>query len=170
MFSLSFLLQVQEPCLKTLCQLIFTESKSWPYQPYQYRYQDYHTASLMKAISAIARFSRTLSTMFAAGVPLVEAMSTVAGATGNILFHEVILNIREDVAAGTQLHESMRSHELFPYMVVQMISIGEQSGSLDTMLAKIADFYEDDDDNLVNGLSSLLEPLIMSVLGYWSAA
>lgn len=115
--------------------------------------------------SAIARFSRTLSTMFAAGVPLVEAMSTVAGATGNILFHEVILNIREDVAAGTQLHESMRSHELFPNMVVQMISIGEQSGSLDTMLAKIADFYEDDVDNLVNGLSSLLEPLIMSVLG-----
>lgn len=115
--------------------------------------------------SAIARFSRTLSTMFAAGVPLVEAMSTVVGATGNILFHEVILNIREDVAAGTQLHESMRSHELFPNMMVQMISIGEQSGSLDTMLAKIADFYEDDVDNLVNGLSSLLEPLIMSVLG-----
>lgn len=115
--------------------------------------------------SAIARFSRTLSTMFAAGVPLVEAMNSVAGATGNILFHEAILNIREEVATGTQLHQSMRSHELFPNMVVQMISIGEQSGSLDSMLAKIADFYEDDVDNLVNGLSSLLEPLIMSVLG-----
>lgn len=115
--------------------------------------------------SAIARFSRTLSTMFAAGVPLVEAMDSVAGAAGNILFHEAILNIKEEVSAGTQLHKSMQSCELFPNMVVQMISIGEESGSLDDMLAKVADFYEDDVDNLVEGLSSLLEPLIMSVLG-----
>ena len=115
--------------------------------------------------SAIARFSRTLSTMFAAGVPLVEAMNSVAGAAGNILFHEAILNIKEEVSAGTQLHKSMQSCELFPNMVVQMISIGEESGSLDDMLAKVADFYEDDVDNLVEGLSSLLEPLIMSVLG-----
>ena len=115
--------------------------------------------------SAIARFSRTLSTMYAAGVPLVEAMGSVAGTTGNILFHETILNMREDVAAGTQLHRSMQGYELFPNMVIQMISIGEESGSLDSMLAKVADFYEDDVDNLVNGLGSLLEPLIMSVLG-----
>jgi type IV pilus assembly protein PilC len=115
--------------------------------------------------SAIARFSRTLSTMFAAGVPLVEAMDSVAGAARNILFHEAILKIREEVSAGTQLHKSMQSCELFPNMVVQMISVGEESGSLDDMLAKVADFYEDDVDNLVEGLSSLLEPIIMSILG-----
>ena len=115
--------------------------------------------------SSIARFSRTLSTMFAAGVPLVEAMDSAAGAAGNILFREAILNIKEDVAAGIQLHQSMQSYQLFPNMTIQMIATGEESGSLDNMLAKVADFYEDDVDNLVDGLNNLLEPLIMSVLG-----
>ncbi|RCL46246.1 MAG: type II secretion system F family protein [Candidatus Thioglobus sp.] len=115
--------------------------------------------------SAIARFSRTLSTMFAAGVPLVEAMDSVAGASGNILFQEATLKIKDEVASGSQLFQSMKQSHLFPNMVVQMVAIGEESGSLDEMLAKVADFYEDDVNNLVEGLSSLLEPLIMAVLG-----
>ena len=115
--------------------------------------------------SAIARFTRTLSTMFAAGVPLVEAMDSVAGASGNILFQEATLQIKDEVASGSQLFQSMKQSGLFPNMVVQMVAIGEESGSLDEMLAKVADFYEDDVDNLVEGLSSLLEPLIMAVLG-----
>ena len=115
--------------------------------------------------SAIARFSRTLSTMFAAGVPLVEAMDSVAGATGNALYQEATLRMKDEVATGTQLQQSMRSTNLFPNMVVQMVAIGEESGSLDEMLGKVADFYEQEVDNLVDGLSSLLEPLIMAILG-----
>ena len=115
--------------------------------------------------SAIARFARTLSTMFAAGVPLVEAMESVAGATGNALFEEATLRMRDEVSTGTQLQQSMRSTGLFPNMVVQMVAIGEESGSLDDMLGKVADFYEQEVDNLVDGLSSLLEPLIMAILG-----
>jgi type IV pilus assembly protein PilC len=115
--------------------------------------------------SAIARFARTLATMFAAGVPLVEAMESVGGATGNILFKEATLRMRDDVATGTQLQQTMRQTGLFPNMMVQMVAIGEESGSLDEMLGKVADFYEDEVDNLVSGLSSLLEPLIMAVLG-----
>jgi len=115
--------------------------------------------------AAIARFSRTLSTMFAAGVPLVEAMESVAGATGNIVYSDAILRIRDEVSTGRQLNLAMRDANLFPSMVVQMVAIGEESGALDEMLAKVADFYEDEVDNAVDSLSSLLEPLIMAVLG-----
>lgn len=115
--------------------------------------------------SAIARFARTLATMFAAGVPLVEAMESVAGATGNSVFEQATLRMKDEVSTGTQLQQSMRSTNLFPNMVVQMVAIGEESGSLDEMLSKVADFYEQEVDNLVDGLSSLLEPLIMAILG-----
>jgi len=115
--------------------------------------------------SVIARFARTLSTMFAAGVPLVEAMETVAGTLGNSLYGEAILVMRDGVATGQQLTICMRQSELFPNMVLQMVSIGEETGSLDGMLAKVADFYEEEVDNAVDGLTSLLEPLIMAFLG-----
>ncbi|MDP1708567.1 MAG: type II secretion system F family protein [Gammaproteobacteria bacterium] len=114
---------------------------------------------------AIARFARTLSTMFAAGVPLVEAMQSVAGATGNIVYSDAVLRMRDDVSTGTQLQQAMRNTQLFPNMVVQMVAIGEEAGSLDTMLAKVADFYEEEVDNMVDSLSSLLEPMIMAILG-----
>jgi type IV pilus assembly protein PilC len=115
--------------------------------------------------SAIARFARTLSTMFSAGVPLVEAMDSVAGATGNALYREATLRMKDATATGTQLQQTMKETALFPNMVVQMVAIGEESGSLDEMLSKVADFYEEEVDNLVDGLSSLLEPLIMAFLG-----
>lgn len=118
---------------------------------------------LTKAI--IARYARTLSTMFAAGVPLVEAMESVAGAAGNQVYAEGILQMRDDVATGQQLQLAMTQTGLFPNMVNQMVAIGEESGSLDAMLAKVADFYEQEVDDAVDGLSSLLEPLIMAVLG-----
>jgi len=115
--------------------------------------------------SAIARFARTLSTMFAAGTPLVESMESVAGATGNIVFYEAIMKIREEIATGTSLNVSMRDSGVFPNMVVQMVSIGEESGAIDAMLSKVADFYEEEVDNLVDALSSLMEPMIMAFLG-----
>ncbi|NOY67709.1 MAG: type II secretion system F family protein [Gammaproteobacteria bacterium] len=115
--------------------------------------------------AAIARFARTLSTMFAAGVPLVEAMESVAGATGNIVYSDAILRIRDEVATGRQLNLAMKDAGIFPPMVNQMVAIGEESGALDDMLGKVADFYEDEVDNAVDSLSSLLEPLIMAVLG-----
>ncbi len=115
--------------------------------------------------SAIARFSRTLETMSAAGVPLVEAMDSVAGATGNIIYHDASLKIRDEVSQGTQLQTSMRNTGLFPNMAIQMVSIGEEAGSLDSMLARIADFYENEVNDAVDALTSLLEPIIMSVLG-----
>ena len=115
--------------------------------------------------SAIARFARTLSTMFAAGTPLVEALSSVAGACGNIVYYEAVMRIREEVATGTQIQTSMRDTKVFPNMVVQMVSIGEESGALDQMLGKIADWYEQEVDDLVDSLTSLLEPIIMAVLG-----
>jgi type IV pilus assembly protein PilC len=118
---------------------------------------------LTKAI--IARYARTLSTMFAAGVPLVEAMESVAGTAGNAVYAEAILGMRDNVATGQQLQLSMAQTKLFPNMVVQMVAIGEESGSLDAMLSKVADFYEAEVDDAVDNLSSLLEPLIMSVLG-----
>lgn len=118
---------------------------------------------LVKA--SIARFARTLATMFAAGVPLVEAMESVAGAAGNIVFSTGILRMRDEIATGTQLQASMRDTQLFPNMVVQMVAIGEESGSIDHMLSKVADFYEEEVDNAVDAMSSLLEPLIMAVLG-----
>jgi type IV pilus assembly protein PilC len=115
--------------------------------------------------SAIARFSRTLSTMFAAGTPLVEAMVSVAGACGNILYYEATMKMRDEVSTGTQLQVAMRESQLFPNMVVQMVSIGEEAGSLDAMLGKVADFYEEEVDNAVDALTSLLEPMIMAFLG-----
>lgn len=115
--------------------------------------------------SSVARFARTLSTMFAAGVPLVEALTSVAKASGNIVFEDAINIMREQVAAGQQLQLAMQQSNLFPNMAVQMVAIGEESGSLDQMCAKVADFYEEEVDNLVDSLTSLLEPLIMSVLG-----
>ncbi|MCG8054033.1 MAG: type II secretion system F family protein [Candidatus Thiodiazotropha endolucinida] len=115
--------------------------------------------------SAIARFSRTLATMSAAGVPLVEALDSVAGATGNVVYSDAVLRMREDVATGQSLQLAMKQRNIFPNMVVQMVSIGEESGSLDDMLNKVADFYEEQVDNAVDAMSSLMEPLIMVVLG-----
>ena len=116
--------------------------------------------------AAIARFSRTLSTMFNAGVPLVSCMDSVSAAVGNEVYKESILEMRDSVAAGEQLHSSMRKYDgLFSNMVVQMIAIGEESGSLDNMLSKVADFYEEEVNNTVDTLSTLMEPLIMIVLG-----
>jgi len=118
---------------------------------------------LVKA--AIARFARTLSTMFNAGVPLVEALESVAGATGNIIYENGVLEIRDEVATGQRLQRAMSNTNLFPNMVIQMIAVGEESGSLDEMSSKVADFYEEDVDNAVDNMSSLLEPLIMGILG-----
>jgi type IV pilus assembly protein PilC len=115
--------------------------------------------------AVIARFSRTLSTTFAAGVPLVEALESTAGATGNAIFARAVYRIRDDVMAGTPLALSIRTTGLFPSMLLQMVTIGEESGSLDDMLAKVADHYEAAVDNAVDSLSSLIEPIIMSVLG-----
>jgi type IV pilus assembly protein PilC len=115
--------------------------------------------------AAIARFARTLSTMFAAGVPLVEALESVAGATGNIVYENAVMRMRDEVATGQRLQRAMETTELFPNMVVQMIAVGEESGSLDTMSGKVASFYEAEVDNAVDAMSSLLEPLIMVILG-----
>ncbi len=115
--------------------------------------------------AAIARWSRTLSTMFAAGVPLVEALSSVAGAAGNIVFYNATQKIRSEVSTGTSLTVAMQNAGIFPNMVQQMVSIGEESGALDSMLSKVADFYESEVDDAVAALSSLMEPLIMVILG-----
>jgi len=115
--------------------------------------------------SAIARYARTLSTTFAAGVPLVEALDSVAGATGNIVYEGAVIRMRDEVATGQRLQRAMENTDLFPNMVNQMIAVGEESGSLDAMSAKVADFYEEEVDNAVDSMSSLLEPLIMAILG-----
>ena len=115
--------------------------------------------------AAIARYARTLATMFAAGVPLVEALQSVAGACGNIVYYDAVLQIRDSVATGQQLQFAMNQTGLFPNMVEQMVAIGEESGALDNMLNKAADFYEQEVDDAVDALSSLLEPIIMSILG-----
>jgi len=115
--------------------------------------------------ASIARYARTLSTMFAAGVPLVEALESVAGATGNIVYEVGVLEMRDEVATGQRLQQAMENTNLFPNMVIQMIAVGEESGSLDEMSSKVADFYEEDVDNAVDNLSSLLEPMIMAILG-----
>ena len=115
--------------------------------------------------AAIARFTRTLSITFAAGLPLVEALSAVAGATGNILYAKATIKIQEEISSGQQMHIAMDNTKLFPSMVIQMIAIGEESGTLEQMLSKVADFYEEGVDNAVDSLSSLLEPIIMSILG-----
>ncbi len=118
---------------------------------------------LVKA--AIARYARTLATTFAAGVPLVEALTSVAGATGNIVYEKAVLKMRDEVSTGQRLQRSMENSGLFPNMVNQMIAVGEEAGSLDTMAGKVAEFYELEVDAAVDGLSSLLEPIIMAILG-----
>ncbi|PHS12439.1 MAG: type II secretion system protein F [Kangiella sp.] len=115
--------------------------------------------------AAIARFTRTLATTFAAGVPLVEALDSAAGASGNALYRDAIYSIRNDVTTGMQMNMAMTSTGVFPNMVVQMVAIGEESGSIDAMLSKVADIYEQQVDDMVDGLSALLEPIIMAVLG-----
>lgn len=115
--------------------------------------------------AAVARYARTLSTTFAAGVPLIEALESAAGAAGNEIYKNAILDVRADVAAGGQMFSSMKTTRQFPEMVVQMVSIGEESGSLDDMLARVANIYEQEVDDAVDGLTALLEPIIMAVLG-----
>ena len=116
------------------------------------------------AKAAIARFAGTLATLFSAGVPLVEALASVAGATGNMVYQAAVLKMRDEVATGQRLHNAMENARLFPDMIVQMMSVGEESGSLDTLSGKVARFYEEDVDNAVDNLASLLEPLIMVIL------
>lgn len=115
--------------------------------------------------SAIARFTRTLSTTFAAGVPLVEALDSVAGATGNIVFKNAVLKIKQEVSTGRQLNFAMRGSNVFPSLAVQLTAIGEESGALDSMLGKAANFYEEVVDTIVDSLSALMEPVILVVLG-----
>lgn len=137
------------------------------------RFRDWLDISLLKLPlvgslmykSAVARYARTLSTTFAAGVPLVEALDSVAGATGNIVFRNAVNRIKQDVSTGMQLNFSMRSSGIFPNMAIQMTAIGEESGALDDMLEKVATYYEGEVDNMVDNLTSLMEPFIMVILG-----
>ncbi|MGV3591930.1 MAG: type II secretion system F family protein [Gammaproteobacteria bacterium] len=115
--------------------------------------------------SALARFTRTLSTTFAAGVPLPDALVSCAGASGNVVYRNAIMKIRDDVTTGLQLTYSLRSAQIFPIMILQMVSIGEESGALDAMLDKCATFYEAEVDNAVDGLTAMMEPMIMAILG-----
>lgn len=113
----------------------------------------------------IARYSRTLATTFAAGVPLIDALESTAGATNNVIYERAVMKIREDVSTGQQLQFAMRASNLFPPMAVQMVAIGEESGALDAMLDKVATHFENEVDNAVDGLTSMMEPLIMAILG-----
>lgn len=115
--------------------------------------------------AAVARFSRTLATTFAAGVPLIGALDSAAGASGNAVFRDAILFVKKEVAGGTQMNTAMRATAVFPDMVTQMVAIGEEAGAVDDMLSKIATIYEAEVDDMVDGLTSLLEPMIMAVLG-----
>ena len=115
--------------------------------------------------ASIARFTRTLATTFSAGVPLIGALESAAGASGNAVFRDAILFMRKEVAGGMQMHTAMRATNVFPDMVTQMVAIGEESGAVDSMLSKIATIYEAEVDDMVDGLTSLLEPIIMAVLG-----
>ena len=115
--------------------------------------------------AVVARMARTLSTTFSAGVPLVEALDSVSGAAGNAVYRDAIKRVRDDVTSGSQIAVSFRAVGIFPTLLIQMTSIGEESGSLDTMLEKVATHYEAEVDNKVDNLTALLEPLIMSVLG-----
>jgi len=136
-------------------------------------FRDFEDRTLLKAPivgdivyqAAVARYARTLATTFAAGVPLVDALDSVAGASGNVVFYNAVMKIKEDVSAGSQLNFSMRATKVFPSLATQMTGIGEESGNLDGMLEKVADYYEAEVDNKVDNLTTLLEPLIMSVLG-----
>ncbi len=121
--------------------------------------------ALVFGLSIIARFSRTLATTFAAGVPLIDALESTAGATNNVVYENAVMRIRDDVATGQQLQFSMRQTQLFPSMAIQMVAIGEESGALDSMLDKVATHFENEVDNAVDGLTSMMEPLIMAVLG-----
>lgn len=116
-------------------------------------------------LSVMARFARTLSTTFAAGVPLIEALNSVAGAAGNKIYADAIIKVREDVSTGIQLNTALKTRGVFPTLLIQMASIGEESGALDAMLDKVATYYEEAVDNTVDSLTSLLEPMIMSILG-----
>ncbi len=116
-------------------------------------------------LSVMARFARTLSTTFAAGVPLIDALTSVSGAAGNRIYAEAIIRVREDVSTGIQLNAALKARNIFPTLLIQMAAIGEESGALDAMLDKVANYYEDAVDNMVDTLTSLLEPIIMSVLG-----
>ena len=115
--------------------------------------------------AAVARYARTLSTTFAAGVPLIEALESAAGASGNEVYKNAILYIREEVSSGNQMYLAMKQTDQFPEMVISMVSIGEETGALDSMLAKVANIYEQEVDDAVDGLTALLEPMIMAVLG-----
>ncbi|MCH8537816.1 MAG: type II secretion system F family protein [Alkalimonas sp.] len=115
--------------------------------------------------AAVARFARTLSTTFAAGVPLIDGLESAAGAAGNEIYRNAIMEIREEVTAGNQMQNAMKNTKQFPEMVVQMVAIGEESGALDGMLSKVANIYEQEVDDAVDGLTALLEPMIMAVLG-----
>lgn len=115
--------------------------------------------------ATVARWSRTFASMFSAGVPMVEALESVAGAAGNSIFEEATLRLRNDVATGVSLTSSLQAAKVFPNMLIQMVSIGEESGSLDTMVEKVADYYEREVDDAVAGISSLMEPIIMVILG-----
>ena len=115
--------------------------------------------------ATIARWTRTLATMFSAGVPLVEALDSVAGAAGNIVYYDATKKIQNEVSTGTSLTVAMQNSNVFPNMVLQMAAIGEESGALDSMLDKVADFFEQEVDDAVDALSSLMEPIIMVVLG-----
>lgn len=116
-------------------------------------------------MSSVARFARTLATTFAAGVPLVDALDSVAGATGNVVFRNAVNRVKQDVSTGMQLNFSMRTTGVFPALALQMTAIGEESGALDEMLDKVATHYESEVDNMVDGLTALMEPMIMAVLG-----
>jgi type IV pilus assembly protein PilC len=115
--------------------------------------------------AAVARYARTLSTTFAAGVPLIDALESAAGASGNAIFRDAILEVRSEVSSGMQMNLAMRNCEIFPDMVIQMVAIGEESGAVDDMLSKVANVYEQQVDDAVDGLTALLEPMIMAVLG-----
>lgn len=116
-------------------------------------------------LSVMARFARTLSTTFAAGVPLIDALTSVAGAAGNRIYTEAIIKVREDVSTGIQLNAALKMRNIFPTLLIQMSAIGEESGALDAMLDKVANYYEEAVDNMVDSLTALLEPMIMAVLG-----
>jgi type IV pilus assembly protein PilC len=119
----------------------------------------------MLKLSAIARFARTMATMFAAGTPLVDSMDSVAGATGNIVYYRAVMQMKADVSTGTTLAQSMRDSKVFPNMVIQMVQIGEESGAIDKMLSKVADYYEEEVDAIVEKISAMMEPMIMAFLG-----
>jgi type IV pilus assembly protein PilC len=137
------------------------------------KFADWVDASLLKVPvigdiidkSVVARFGRTLSTTFSAGVPLVDSLESVAGAAGNAVYYRAIFKVRDEVTSGTQLNQAVKNAKVFPTMLVQMIAIGEESGALDEMLEKVAVHYETEVDNAIDNLTALLEPLIMSVLG-----